>query len=459
MNRLTSRHKTAWLLFLIVLCSRLLYLMPGYGSEDDSWGLILNAREMWATGQYSFSRLPGHPVQEYVLYCLPEKVLNVWVCNGLSAVFSALSVVFFWLILQHYRAAQTLLWTVVFATVPLVWISGTYTIDYSWGLCFQLGAFWAVLRQRLLWAALCLGLAAGCRIPSGAFGLVLLPLLYEGKLNGWLRQSLRLGLPALLIAVLCYTPALMRYGSGFFDFYTLPYPALPKTLYKASIGVWGFTGSLALLMLPFVLKETTTPRPLQQATWMAVLVFGAGFLVYPHKSAFLLPLVPLVLLVFALSTTKGWPRLAAVLCLLGAFTFGLNFSDPERGARPGAYALQFKVGAEDLFIDPFKGPLRMEAERRRNRLIYCRRALLKCQSLPPGSVVLCGWWTNHMRELALQLQTQPLVRLEEFLSPAQLQLYRAENRKVYFLDEIDHVNDQRYGMVFTAQWARALEEG
>lgn len=444
------------LLLALVMLSRLLLLSPGYGSEDDSWGLILNAREMLATGQYSFSRLPGHPVQEYILYWLPESLLKPWFCNLLSALFSTAAVGFFYALLKHFQAARPLLWSLIFASVPLVWISGTYTIDYSWGLCFQLAAFLAVLKRQWFWASLMLGLAAGCRIPAGAFGLVLLPFLYEGNIKTWILRALRLGLPAILIALLCYTPALLRYGSAFFDFYTLPYPSIAKTGYKATLGLWGFSGSIALCLFPLAWRSAKIPAALSLSTAFSLLVFGLGFIVYPHKSAFLLPIVPMVLMLFALSNHRLSRHFAPLLFFLAPLSFGLNFSDPERGATPGRFSMHFQVGTEALFLDPFQGPLHMEQARRVNRMQYCQSALKRCETLPENAVVLCGWWTNQMRELSLQHPQLSHIRLDEFLSPVQLMQYRSAGRPVFYLDEIDRINDERYGLIFTTTWARAL---
>lgn len=444
------------LLLAVVLLSRLLFLLPGYGSEDDSWGLILNAREMWATGQYSFSRLPGHPVQEYALYLLPESLLNPWFCNLLSALFSTAAVGFFYAVLKHFQAARPFLWSIVFASVPLVWIAGTYTIDYSWGLCFQLAAFWAVLKRHWFWASLMLAFAAGCRIPAGAFGLVLLPFLYDGHLKTWIFRAIRLGLPAILMAALFYTPALLRYGADFFDFYTLPYPSIAKTGYKATLGLWGLSGTLALCLFPLAWRTAKIPVSLSIATVTCLLVFSFGFIVYPHKSAFLLPIVPMVLLVFALGTHRLAMHYAPLLFLLAPLSFGLNFSDPERGATPGHFSLHFQVGTEALFLDPFQGPLQVERARRVNRLQYCQSALDRCRNLPENAVVLCGWWTNQMRELALQHSNLTHIRFDEFLSPAQLMQYRSAGRPVFYLDEIDRINDERYGLSFTATWAKSL---
>lgn len=444
------------LFFLLVFISRLVFIWPGFGSEDDSWGLIQNAHLMQETGVYSFSRLPGHPVQEYVLYFLPQSLLQPWFCNLLSVVFSTLAGYFFLQILRKLKVVHPFLWTAVFVSIPLVWISGTYTIDYAWGMCFQLGALYGLMQGRWFWASLALALAAGCRIPSGAFGLVLLPLVYDGDWRIWIKRSLRLGIPAVLLAVLFYLPALLRYGSAFFDFYELPYPSLAKTLYKGSLAVWGLSGTLALLAIPWVWRRSTLETSWKICIASTVLIFGAAFLGYPHKAAFLLPMVPMFVILFATSPLTIIQRFLPMLFFLSPLTFGLNFSDPERGAKPGVLALEFSVGKDALFIDPLQGPLQVEQARRTNRQNYVEHALEKCRTLQPGSVVLCGWWTNQIREMALHTTGLPPLHFAEFLSRNDLQALHHADIPVVFLDEIDRANDERYGMVFTSQFAQPL---
>src|SRR5437899_2369347 len=50
----------------VVLLSRLPFLSPGAGNDDDGWFLVNAAREIAATGRYTTSRFPGYPVQEWL---------------------------------------------------------------------------------------------------------------------------------------------------------------------------------------------------------------------------------------------------------------------------------------------------------------------------------------------------------------------------------------------------------
>src|SRR5439155_19404198 len=50
----------------VVLLSRLPFLGPGAGNDNDGWFLVNAAREIAATGRYTTSRFPGYPIQEWL---------------------------------------------------------------------------------------------------------------------------------------------------------------------------------------------------------------------------------------------------------------------------------------------------------------------------------------------------------------------------------------------------------
>ena len=54
------------LLTLLVLLSRLPFLNAGYGVEEDSWGIAVAAYHTQLYGIMEASRLPGHPVNEFI---------------------------------------------------------------------------------------------------------------------------------------------------------------------------------------------------------------------------------------------------------------------------------------------------------------------------------------------------------------------------------------------------------
>ncbi len=50
----------------VVLLSRLPFLAPGAGNDDDGWFLVNAALEIAATGRYTISRFPGYAVQDWL---------------------------------------------------------------------------------------------------------------------------------------------------------------------------------------------------------------------------------------------------------------------------------------------------------------------------------------------------------------------------------------------------------
>jgi uncharacterized membrane protein YqjE len=445
------------LLGIIVLASRLPFLADGYGSEDDSWGLVLNARLMAQTGEYSFSRLPGHPVQEYLLMLMPNA--GAFNMNMLSVLFSVISALCFAGILKHYNMNNRFLWSVVFATIPAIWISSTYTIDYTWALAFILLAWYGTLKKYYAWAGVFLGLAIGCRITSGAViaGLIWMAVRQE-KSN--LRPLLSLCFFTLIMASLCFLPSWLKYGWSFFDTYRLPYPSLPKVLYKASFGVWGGTGCLALLLL-LITKVKGLSAEAQQfkksfPLVLVCLLYLLAFLVLPQKSAFFIPAIPFLLVWLLDQSFK--PAATAILSLLfilSPLMFGFNLASAERGADYSDFALVRKIAGQEVFLDPLNGPLQNEQSRRRNRQAYISQALKAASQLTPNDLVLCGWWTN---QFTVNCQDMGGCRFQigEFFDKPQLDSIIRSGSRIWYLSEIDQANDERYGMTYTASVAREL---
>jgi len=446
------------LLALLVLLTRLPFLSQGYGSEDDSWGLVLNARQMAETGEYSFSRLPGHPVQEYVLMLMPYA--GAFVMNLLSALFSVAAVICFAFILRVYKIHQWLLWSVVFATIPIIWISSTYTIDYIWALAFVLFAWLALLKRRYTLVALFLGFAIACRITSGAvlIGFAWIAFRQEGRK---LPQVVWMGVLTMVVAACWYFPSWLRYGWSFFDTYRLPYPSLPKVIYKATFGVWGLSGFIAILLLLWQKlrnqADSLLPDGHLTAIILNILLYLAAFLVLPQKSAFWTPALPFMLFWLVYQIRKPTlVNITAILFLLSSITGGFNLANAERGANYSKAALVRTVAGQEVFFDPLNGPLQNEYSRRENRQVYIESAVKAAQKLDSGALVLCGWWTNQFI-VNCQDQGACQVQVAEFFNKTQLDSVIKSGTRIWYLSEIDQANDERYQMNYTASVGRKLD--
>ena len=139
------------LLLLLVFVTRVPFIFDGYGVEEDSWGLVVNAYEMKDAGHYVASRVPGHPLQEYVYRAMYDA--PAWVYNLPSVLMSMAAVAFFFLALRKMQLRAAFPAALAFSFVPVFYIAGTYTIDFAWTTAFVLGSFYFLLDRNLFSAA------------------------------------------------------------------------------------------------------------------------------------------------------------------------------------------------------------------------------------------------------------------------------------------------------------------
>jgi hypothetical protein len=445
-------------LFFATLASRFPFLFDGYGSEDDSWGLVLNARLMAETGEYSFSRLPGHPVQEFILAVMPDA--GPFVMNLLSAIFTSIAIVVFADCLRMLKIKAYLAWAVLLSFIPIIYLSGVYTIDYNWGLAFILIAWNLFIRDKLVLCGLFLGLAIGCRVTSGAVLLGFITMLYTSE-KFQLKQLIVLSLSTVFVGLLCYTPSFYTYGISFFDTYRLPYPSIPKVIVKGSIGVWGFTGLFALIYikLKFVKRQGLAfNSPLFKGSFVIILLYTIAFIVLPQKSSFFIPAIPFVIyLASTVQLKKTEFAIIGILFFLTPFTFGLNLNDSNRGSSYSQLAITANVSGQEVFFDPLTGTMQIEQERRINRQKYIDKSLIAYNKIESKSALLCGWWMNQFLENVHQKGANSQVVLVEFADSNQLDSLLQLDYSLFYLIDIDKINDERYSMNKTASVSKLLE--
>ena len=232
---------------MLVFLSRLPFLSAGYGLDGDSWAVAITALKLHETGNYIVSRLPGYPVQEW----LTSVVIGggAFAVNCLTAIVSTIGFLFFVLTLRALRFRSIYLAGFALAAVPILYIHSTTAIDYNFALAFILIALFFVIKDNPLLAGIFLGLAIGSRITSGAMLIPFAIMLTKSmSVRGNVMRILRLTIPALLIGALVFIPVFLQYSWGFFTYYDVPYPSIPKVLYKFSLEVWGVLGFAALII-------------------------------------------------------------------------------------------------------------------------------------------------------------------------------------------------------------------
>ena len=436
-------------LVILVILSRLPFLFDGYGIDGDSWSVAITAEEIHDTGSYIASRLPGFPVHELLSSLFVR--FGYFGLNLLSAVFSAMAVLYFSLVLRQLRFRFVFLASVTFSLVPSFYIYSTTTIDYVLAIAFIIAALYYLLKSRMIVAGIMLGLAIGTRVTSGAMLIPFLILLFEadGIRNNVVRMS-KLAVPALLTSILLWYPVVHEYGLEFFTYYNVPYPSIQKILYKFSLEVWGVIGflgiviSTGLLFLPnrITAKKFLFPRAVNEKhviAWLvAIDLYIIAFLKLPMESGYLIPIIPFVILLFGKYLySKAFVFFCA--CLMVSAFVG-NISPVERfdAANPSVASIAFSAGGERINLDLLKGPVIAYQERRRNGMGFVESLIESTDTLDQKTVIVAGRWYNQM---IVQSDFKILkAEIRDYLSEEEAVYYYAKDFRIYYLPKQDEYN-------------------
>jgi hypothetical protein len=461
-----------YLLVAVVLLSRLPFLFDGYGHEEDSYGLVVNAWEMHSTGHYVASRFPGHPLQEYFYLLIWDQ--PAWLWNSLSTAFSVVAVLAFHHSVKRAGMNHAMEAALMLAFTPVFFLAGTYTIDYAWSLAFVMLSFSALVCRKFVWCGILLGLAVGCRITSGVFIIPWALLLYQRMdFALWRNWMLKIAVPSVIIGVLFYVPAYLNYGTSFFDYSDqFPYPPFTKIIYKASIGVFGLLGIAALagVALKWITqrpKEAVNPPQLfspQRLTWVILAVIILHIISYlrlPQKAGYMLPVVPFIILLVIMYVPRNTVRIATLCFLLAPFLFGMNITDDLRGSGATEAAIRFNISGQEISIDAARGPIFAEREKRRNKMAYVARVCDDLNANPKQQVLVCGWWYNELlieqrdrNALANGMDRNGYI---DFSKMNVLKFYATceelqrdySGYEIYYLPEQNLYNDQMFGQACT----------
>ena len=427
---------------LAVLLTRWPWIGVGYGTDPDGYRVVAVARQIAHGGPYQASRLPGYPAFEYL------SALTAWgppwASNAVTALFSAIAFLMLALILRWFGVRRPALLAAGFAMTPVVYINSACTMDYVPALACMLAATYALLCDRPGIAGLCLGLAMGLRITSGALVLPCGVWLWRrAPARTAARQFLLLCGAMLLIAGLCFVPVWRLYGPGFFSFYDNPwYPPWSVVMARALPLVWGELGVVALgaaaLALPFappsVRDALSAPRSRDGLLYAALTIalYLAAFLRLPDEAGYLLPVVPFGLLALSLLAPPWLAQAVAVALLCSPF---LAFDRHGTGLR---------------------GPILEDHAIRVSQQRALDAILAAADRLPDPSVIVAGWVLPRI-ELALggdQRGRNRFVYLVEGLGD--YQHYVAAGYQVYFLPGVDLYESQSHDLELVELGAKQL---
>lgn len=416
---------------VLLFASRLPWLSAGYGAMQDSYRVFNAARGISESGTYVLSRPPGHPVHDYLVSMLvPVGPVG---SNMLTALFSLVAFGFFALILRRVHIRNYLMGALGFAFTPVVYINSTCTIDYVVAVAFVLAATYFVLSHRFIAAGICLGLAVGVRITSGA---MLAPFIAWSMLGAksyaFDRRCFYLVIGTLAVASICYLPVISEYGLSVLTFYDHSYPPLWSVLLEGTLRVWGFPGMLALVGLicaaPIYINAIKLRLsqehvlPLLALCTVSIALYLIAFVRLPDASGYLIPIIPFVIMMVGLFAPGHIFRLFALALLLSSF-IGVN--------RNGI---------------PVEGPIFQDHYWREASQHRTSKIIAAVDQLPGTAVIVAGWELPAIEaRLGSEYQKQHryVYLIEDESSCAR---YVMNARQIYYLSKIDTFNQLTYGV-------------
>jgi len=315
-----TRPRSAAVLAVAFVLSRLPWINLGYGADPDAWRVAMSARYLVAHGSYLPSRLPGYPVHDIAMAAF---IRGGWLLtNATTLVVALLGVLAFAAILRRLAVPARGLLTITFAFLPLLWPTSISTLDYSWALTLLLAAYLAVCADRPVLAGVMLGLAGGCRVSYLAFGLPLALLVWQ---QTRLRPVARFVAATAATWVVVFAPVWVRYGVQFWDFYDVrpTWGEFARSLTEGSVGLF----PLVVLAVALALSWRTLrnlPALLRSDAHMAawalmVLLALFVFVRLPLQTYYLMPAAPFAILLLQRLLRPVLLPIACLALLAGGF--------------------------------------------------------------------------------------------------------------------------------------------
>ncbi len=452
---MNKQWKELLLLFVVVVITRIPFIFNGLGVEEDSYTLVTTCQRMVETGTYEMSRAPGHPLQEFVINIFPYA--SAWVLNGLSTLFSFITALFFYLILAHYNCKEKLLSTAALLCIPVIIIASVSTIDYVWALALMVGAFYYLLKEKHWIIGVYIGLAVACRVTAILICLPIFVYLLQNK--GWknsIKPLFTIGIFILIVAAALYYPAFHTYGLAFFYTYDLPYPNLPKVLYKGTFGVWGIWGIVALLITFIHLfkrwnkKEKTTIQHKDlfffSIIMIVVTIISYGFL--PEKSAFWIPAIPFILFVLHLIIeNEKMLRIILVLFIISPFVSNIQLVDPLRGSQASPLSVKKTIENQEIGFDLLYGPIISDYTKRKKKQEFTETFISQYSNEEQATLYLCGFWYAQIEyELKNRLLFRENQEIKAGCTIEEARMRVKNGEQVIVLPEQEKFNITKHGM-------------
>jgi hypothetical protein len=346
---------------LILLISTILYvpfLFMGYGSDIDTYGVLEVGRHFVKTLDYVPSRGPGFFVFETTTYIL-DQIGGSFLTN-LAIMGMALIILYgFMRLCREYGVPNYHLLTLALAVHPFFWANAACTMDYLMALGFVFLGMIQVRRGHYFTAGAAFALGAGSRLTivllAGGF------LLWQFIIEPASRKKLILsGLVFGIFTLIFYLPPadFAQWTTRFLvasvggEEYWSPF---------LRVGRWGYKNLMFWSIPAFLLiiwgigegafrshwKMFSKSKGFPAAALIIALLYESFYLGIPTEPSYLIPTIPLVLIVFGMAMgERRWPvlTLTAILAISAVVTINIAHPDLGNRATSAEYGLWIEPG-------------------------------------------------------------------------------------------------------------------
>lgn len=316
-------------LALVFFISRIPFLNLGFSAftsttDQDVLAVVNSAYLLRYEHAYTVSRFPGYPLYEFVNALF---IGGGWiVTNTATMVVSFICIIIFARILNLFKMKNKALLVFTFAFIPIIWINSSITMDYMWSLMFIMLGVYLVFLGKYPMAGIAIGLAIGSRFTSA---FMIIPLFFWAfQKKEKIKDIMIFVYSAMGTALVVFLPVFYKYkleflqGSGFLSTTPIRNPISMMMNLAFENMVMELFGLAAFIFLIFTIVLTLKSKPVNENKdllffcWITIIIFIFLYFIFPYKVAYLIPIVPWILVVINENLKKTFTVIVCVLLLL-----------------------------------------------------------------------------------------------------------------------------------------------
>jgi hypothetical protein len=189
---------------------------------------------------------------------------------------------------------------------------------------------------------------------------------------------------------------------------------------------------------------------------ITIALFTTSYLWEPHKAAYLIPIIPFVILfILLLYQNKKIIYATASILVLNCFFMGVNLADDNRSSAPSTLAIVKNINNQKIAVDLLKGNVIDDYQKRIARMKYAESVIQKTSAIKKSTLVIAGYWLNNI--LVQQRGCEnPYVTFVYYVDEKTLQDFKSKGFEIFCIAGQEKLNDGCYYGKFTGKYVKLI---